>query len=148
MIIGYIPTTEGVIEDLFGLCNHEVSFNNSTPYCEKCNSFVTKKSIADLDDLHEGIDSIGIGGGYYIAKLVNFLVRYGKLSFESTKGIKWYGLCYTIDNELISENTVTYKAKTTQTFAYSVCWFSEILFRRLSGAKYSKDEIRRIINDS
>lgn len=132
---------------MFGLCCHNLVVGSNQPYCDKCNSFVTDREIEDIKELEIGLSSVGVRGGIYIAHLVNFLIKYGNLSFESSRGTKWYSLCYRIDDPLFTDNTITYKSKTTKTFAYNVCWLSEILYRSLVGVNYSEQKIRRIIND-
>lgn len=149
MITSYVPDSVSVIEELFGKCHHEIEYyNDFHGYCSKCKFFVPPSDLEKIDDLADGISNHGIGGGEYIARLVNFLTEFGTLSFVRTKGTKWYGLCYVIDDERIGENTVTYKSKTTQTFGFSICWLSEILFRYLKSVNYNETEIRRIINDN
>lgn len=150
MITGYIPSKEHVIESLFGLCSHKVVNDSTPPYCDKCNSFVQDSVINDMDKLETALSETkgGIGGGIYVDLLVNFLIKYGDLSFSGRKGTKWYGLCYVLSKGIFEGKRIVYKSKTTNAFAYNVCWLSEILFRLLLSEKYSETEIRRIINDS
>lgn len=148
MITGYIPSLDHVLEYMFNICSHNVVNDSTPPFCDKCNSFVSDNEISRSEELEKGLSGRGEGiqGGYYISKLVRFLMQYGSLYFKGSKSKSWYTLCYEIDNSTFGQHKITYTCKSTQTFAFSVCWLSEILFRLLEEKGTSDEAIRRIIN--
>jgi len=148
MITSYKPSLDHVIEGLFGKCNHIIKEGSSPLYCEKCKFFIEEEEIKDIEELNFSLFAplSGIRGGPLVSKLLTFLTGTGILTIEYSKNPNWYGFCYSYTKKdgYISK----FVSKSNKTFAYNVCWLSEIVYRLLLAEEISEDQIRRMINDN
>ena len=140
MITSYKPNSTSVIEDLFGLCVHSDEIDC---YCPTCKTHPKSIDYDRYQDLEDGITiSDGIHGGYYIQKLLHFIVNYSDGLVFNKRGDAWHGYCMSIDNRIY------YHTGAKHTFGYQVCWLAEILYRHLkSRYSISDEDVRRFINE-
>jgi len=144
MITGYKPNTEHVLEYMLGICHHSFAEGVVPPFCTKCNAHIPESEIKRIMDLERALENKegGYTDSHYISVLLNFLSKYGTLTFKYNNSVKWHAFCYTMYR---GKEAIIYHTKSNEGFAYNICWLSEIAFRALLERGQTEDQLRSII---